>query len=467
MLIKLKLNMHLKRLAVFSVAALAGFLFGYDVGIISGALLYITPDMSLDANVQGVVVAAVPSGALLASALGGRLNDAIGRRNALLLTACMFIAGSLLCAYAPGVSELISGRFLLGIAVGIGSFSAPLYIAELSPRADRGRLVTLNQLAITIGIMVAYLVGYCFHGSGNWRMMLGLGCLPAFFLAAGVIFLPRSPRWLFAKGRKHEAYHVLLDMHGQAAVSDELHDLTQSTHMSAKLRFGDILQSNMFKVLLLGILVSIFTQAIGVNAIIYYAPAIFHAAGFSAAGSELIATFGLGLINVLFTLIAMSCLDGVGRRRMLLTGLFGIILSLVLLSFVFHLGLHFSHLIAWLAFIGLGVFIACQALSTGPACWLIPSEIFPMRARGVGMSISVAFNWGTNMVVAMLFPVLLVHSGAATVFGLFLVVALIAWIYFYYYLPETKGVSLEGIEKNLHAGFKLRELGRRGCKEPC
>lgn len=455
---QMKLSTVVHRRLAFSVAALAGLLFGYDVGVISGALIFIHKALATTAAQDGMIVSTVPFGALLAAALGGRLNDMLGRRDSLLVTASLFIFGSLLCALADTVPVLIVGRFLLGLAVGVGSFSAPLYIAELSASADRGRLVTMNQLAITLGILLAYFIDYCFAPTANWRMMLGLGAVPAAFLAAGIGLLPRSPRWLLLKGRRKQAYLSLRELYGESRVREEFREIVKSFSGSIKLTFADIASGNFFKVLVLGVMVSIITQAVGINAIIYYAPVIFNHAGFSSGQGDIMATVGLGVINVVFTIIAMLRLDKAGRRKMLLGGMLGIIVSLLVLVVAFLYGIH-TFWMTWAAFLCLGLFVASQAIGTGPACWLVPSEIFPTSMRSVGMSISVAFNWATNVVVAMLFPIILLYHGPAVVFTIFLVIALLGWWYFYVCLPETKGLSLETIEENLRLGKSLRDLG--------
>lgn len=448
-----------RRLA-FVVAALSGLLFGYDVGIISGAILFVHHSFPLSASAEGLVVSAVSFGALVAAALSGRMNDFLGRRDSLLVTALIFIAGSLVCAWSTSIAVLVTGRFLLGLAVGVGSFSAPLYIAELSSQDSRGRLVTLNQLAITSGILVAYLVNYLLAAGGYWQWMLGLGAVPALFLAAGIGLLPRSPRWLMLKGRQSQAEQSLRLLYDESQVKSEIQSIRENLGDNKRtMSLLAVFKSRYAPVLLLGVLVSILTQAVGINAVIYYAPTIFKAAGFSGSASAILATVGLGVVNVLFTIVAMFCLDRFGRRKMLLGGVTGIILSLLVLTMTFLVGLH-AHASVWIAFICLAVFIASQAVGTGPACWLVPSEIFPTQMRSVGMSISVSFNWLTNVVIAFLFPVLLSHSGPVVLFGMFLTIAVIAWIYFYMNVPETKGRSLESISQNIDAGLPLRQLGQ-------
>lgn len=442
---------------IATVAALAGLLFGYDAGIISGAMLFIKNTFKISETELGILVSAVPFGALVAAALCGRLNDLFGRKLILIVTAILYIVGSILSAISPTIDILILSRLLLGFAVGLGSYSAPMYIAEISKGNNRGGLVTLNQLAITVGIMLSYVVDYVFAYHGHWRYMLGCGFIPAIILFMCVLSLPESPRWLVTRGRIEQAKETLREIHGSA--SDVEFQQICDTANQASLSFSKILRSGFFKVLLLGIIVSIFTQAVGINAIIYYAPEIFQTAGLAKATSSILATAGIGLVNVIFTIIAVLYLDRLGRRKMLLTGVGGIILSLAIATAAFSYGVT-SLALAWGIIGSFVLFIACQAIGTGPACWLIPSEIFPTEARGVGMGLSVAFNWGTNVVVAFGFPIVLNAAGAAWTFAIFLIIAIIAFLLFSLFVPETKNVSLEQIERNIFAGAKLRDLGK-------
>lgn len=446
-------------LLVAIVAALAGLLFGFDAGIISGVLLFLKHNFADSATNTGLIVSAVPFGALISAALCGKFNDVLGRKKILFVTAVLFFIGSLICAAAPTVTDLVIGRFILGIAIGIGSFSAPLYIAEVSQYRVRGALVTLNQLAIVLGIMLAYLINYVFSTSGEWRYMLAFGMFPALILGICVLFLPESPRWLMLKGREQEAYDILDHIHDADEAKQEIAKINKVLS-AEKLTLKEAFARGFKKVLWLGIFVSILTQAVGINAIIYYAPTVFKLTGFSADASAIFATVGIGFVNVVFTIVAIFLLDNLGRRTLLLTGVAGIILSLIVLTIAFHVGVN-SMTLAWITFFSMVLFVACQAIGTGPACWLIPSEIFPMQVRGLGMGISVAFNWGANVVVAFVFPIVLANWGAAISFGMFLIIAIIAWLYFYAYVPETKGVSLEQIEENLASGCKSRELGQQ------
>jgi sugar porter (SP) family MFS transporter len=289
--------------------------------------------------------------------------------------------------------------------------------------------------------------------------MFVCGVVPAAVLFVLAWFLPESPRWLMLRGHTEKAHSILKRIHGKEEADKELTELQEVINLEKNTSKAK-LQKGFSKVLLLGVLVSILTQAVGINAIIYYAPTIFKLTGFSHTAGALLATLGVGVVNVVFTILAIRLLDAYGRRPLLLVGVAGIVVSLVIMVVAFASGVHHHAALAWLTFFAVILFIACQAIGTGPACWLIPSEIFPTNMRGLGMGLSVACNWGTNVVVAFLFPVILSHWGGLTSFAIFLVIAIIAFLYFYRYVPETKGVTLEHIEENLYAGAKTRDLGK-------
>ncbi|WP_119343378.1 sugar porter family MFS transporter [Facilibium subflavum] len=438
------------------VGLLFGYLFGYDVGIISGAIIFVKPYFMLSSSQVGLIVSAVAFGAFISALLCGRLGDRYGRKNLLIITAILFGIGSLICGVSTSIDQLCTGRVILGVAVGLGSFTAPLYISEISPKNIRGRLVTFNQFAITLGICLAYVVNLVFAQSGNWRAMLLMGVLPAALLLIMLVFLPKSPRWLMARNQPKKAKEVLEKIHGYVQAVAEFNEIR--TIIDKERNKTSIFNRQYIKPLLLGVTISIITQAVGINAIIYYAPVIFKLTGFSKNTTAIFATLGVGMTNVLFTLLAILIIDKVGRRKLLLSGLFGIVLSLAVIIGAFSEDVNAVSL-AWLTLVAMLVFIACQAFSTGPACWLIPAEIFPTKIRSAGVGISTACNWGTNVIVAFLFPVILSSYGAVAAFSLFLVIGVIGFIYVFFKLPETKGTSLEDIEANILQGAPLRQLG--------
>jgi sugar porter (SP) family MFS transporter len=328
-------NTHWLIYTISGFAALAGLLFGYDTGIISGAILFIKKDFALSSFQEEMVVSAVLLGALIGSGMSGRVSDLFGRRKVLVFTALTFIIGSLASALSSNIISLIVGRVILGVAIGVGSFTAPLYLAEIAPQRIRGMLVSLNQLAITIGIVFSYLINYYFSAQGEWSWMLGLGVVPAVILLLGTIYLPESPRWMILKGWEHKARDILQRIRAGENINKEFDEIRQTVEIEKgvhRLLFAKWVRPILF--ISLGL--SFFQQVTGINAIIYYAPTILQIAGFKHASNAILATFGIGLVNVLFTIIALPLLDRWGRRPLLLSGLLGMFISLFVMGIAFY-----------------------------------------------------------------------------------------------------------------------------------
>jgi MFS transporter, SP family, galactose:H+ symporter len=442
--------------AISIFAALAGLLFGYDTGIISGAILFIKKDFYLSNFQEEMVVSAVLLGALIGSGLSGRLTDRFGRRKVLVFTAITFIIGSLSTALSPNVDDLIIGRIVLGIAIGVGSFTAPLYLAEIAPQHIRGMLVSLNQLAITIGIVFSYLINYYFSSKGGWPWMLGLGVVPAAILLLGTFFLPESPRWMLLKGREQKARTVLQHIRAREDISKEFAEI-QKTVKTERGTHRLLLAKWVRPILFISLGLSFFQQVTGINTIVYYAPTIFQMAGFKQAGGAILATLGIGVTNVLATIIALPLIDKWGRRPLLLLGLSGMFLSLVSLGFAFYHP-EFA-ILRWVAVGSMILYIASFAISLGPIMWLIISEIFPLNIRGVGSSLAISASWGFNMLVALTFLTLIQLVGPSHTFWLYAFLCILGWLFVYFIVPETKDCSLEQIEQNLRLGRPSRELG--------
>lgn len=442
--------------AISVFAALAGLLFGYDTGIISGAILFIKKDFSLTAFQVEMIVSAVLLGALIGSGLSGRLTDLLGRRKVLIFTAITFIIGSLSTALAPSVHWLIIGRIILGVAIGVGSFTAPLYIAEIAPQRIRGMLVSLNQLAITIGIVFSYLVNYYFSVQGRWPWMLGLGVVPAAILLLGTLFLPESPRWMILKGWEHKARTILQRIRGSGNINKEFEEIQQTVKIE-KGTHRLLLAKWVRPILFISLGLSFFQQVTGINTIIYYAPTILQIAGFKQAGGAILATLGIGIVNVLFTIVALPLIDKWGRRPLLLLGISGMFISLAMMGAAFYFP-EFTAL-RWVAVGSMVIYIASFAMSLGPIMWLIISEIFPLNIRGVGASLAISASWGFNMLVALTFLTLIELLGPSHTFWLYAFLCVLGGLFVYFVVPETKGCSLEHIEENLRLGRPSRELG--------
>lgn len=440
---------HTPVVLIASVAALCGLLFGYDTGVISGALLFIRKDFLLSPFLQGVVTSAVLAGATLGAGFSGRLADRFGRRRMILAVALLFFVSSILTSMAPNPGWLAIGRIFAGVAIGVCSYTGPLYISEIAPAASRGALVSLNQLLITFGILVSYLTDYVFAAGEHWRWMFGVAAVPAVILGAGMIVLPESPRWLVSQGRRDLARRILQRVRTAGEVEAELRSI-ESHNQGQKAGWTELADARYRPALIVGIGLAIFQQITGINTIIYYAPTIFQMAGFSSAAQSILATAGVGLVNVLLTIVSLRLLDRIGRRPLLLFGIAGMIASLAALGFVFRFGAG-SPSLGWLAVISVMFYVGCFAISLGPIFWLIISEIYPLRVRGMAMGIATMANWGFNLVVALTFLLLVQGLGAADTFWLYAAVSVAALVFAHRLVPETKGRALEEITGQWHS----------------
>ncbi|QSX00540.1 sugar porter family MFS transporter [Haloterrigena alkaliphila] len=438
-----------------ALAALNGLLFGFDTGVISGAMLYIRETFELatilgyavnPSYIEGIIVSGAMVGAIIGAAFGGRLADRLGRRRLILVGAVVFFVGSLIMAVAPNVEVLILGRIVDGIGVGFASVVGPLYISEISPPKIRGSLVSLNQLTITSGILIAYLVNYALSSGGRWRWMLGLGMVPAAVLFLGMVFMPESPRWLYEQGREADAREVLARTRAESQVADELREIKETIRTeSGSLR--DLLQPWVRPMLVVGIGLAAFQQITGINTVMYYAPTILESTGFADTAS-ILATVGIGAVNVALTVVAVLLIDRTGRRPLLLSGLAGMTVMLAVLGAVFYLpGL--SGALGWLATGSLMLYVASFAIGLGPVFWLMISEIYPMEVRGTAMGVVTVVNWAANLVVSLTFLRLVDVFGQSGTFWLYGVLTLLALLFCYRLVPETKGRSLEAIEADL------------------
>ena len=434
-----------------TITATGGLLFGYDTGVISGALLFIRQEFApLSAFQEGIIVSFLLVGAMVGALSGGPLSDRVGRRPAALLAAIIFGIGALAVAFAPTVSFLVFGRFLLGLGVGLASMIVPLYIAEIAPADRRGELVSLNQLMITIGILLSYIVGVAFAPIEGWRWMFGVALIPALILGIGMFRLPESPRWLFEHGQLEKAREVLNLSRNPEEVEQEFREMQEIKDQDREISqervsYKELLAPYVRPALIIGIGLAIFQQITGINTVIYYAPTILQGVGFSEGGAIAATALGVGVVNVGFTILAVRIIDRVGRRPLLIIGLIGMIISLALLGVVFATG-GSGGAAGLLATVCLGLYIASFAISLGPIFWLMISEIYPLRIRGSAMSVASIANWGSNFIVALIFPVLLATLGGAGSFWLFAALGIVAWIFVYFRVPETKGRSLEEIE---------------------
>jgi sugar porter (SP) family MFS transporter len=431
-----------------AIAALGGFLFGYDTGVISGALLFIKDDLNASTFDQSAIIGSLLLGAVAGAILSGYLARAIGRRPTKIASGCVFAIAAIGSALAPDVWSLIVARFVLGLSVGTASFVSPMYIGEMVPKKIRGGLVSFNQLMITTGILVAYIVDFALKDvSNNWRWMLGLGAIPGVALAVGMLLMPESPRWLVEHDREDDARKVLCRARRRDEVDQELDEIREVSRESGALR--DLLSKAVRPMLVVGLGLAIFQQIVGINTIIYFAPTIFSLAGDPTSKSIGLTVF-VGVTNVVFTIVAVLLLDRVGRRKLLLAGTAGLTVALVALGLFFQVAAIKQHA-SWLALASLIFYIASFAIGLGPVFWLMIAEIFPLRIREPAMSACTVANWGFNFIVSFTFLQLVSTAGKGGAFFVYAGLGVLAVAFFAWKVPETKGRSLEEIESELGA----------------
>jgi len=427
-----------------AISALGGMLFGYDIGVISGAILFVKKQFALSASLEEIVVSSVLLGSLAGALAGGVLADRLGRRKLLIVAAVVFGFGAIGAALAPGTAWLIAARVIAGAAIGIASFVAPLYISEIAPVAIRGKLVSINQVALTSGIVISYGVDYAFAGTQAWRWMFAMAVVPAAAFGIGLLFIPDSPRWLVARHRIDDAQAVLERLRRPNEVRSELAAITRSVGQR-KAAWSELLGPMVRPAMIVGVGLAVAQQITGINTVIYYAPTILKFAGFSSAPVAILASVGVGCVNVALTLVAMQLIDRVGRRPLLLVSLAGMALSLFVLGFAFSLP-QLSPSLGWLAVLSLMVYVGSFAVGLGPVFWLVLSEIYPLRIRGRAMSVGTVANWGANLIVALTFLTLTQVLGRPATFWLYGLVSVGAWLFAFFLVPETKGRTLEEIE---------------------
>lgn len=441
------------------VASLGGLLSGYDTGVISGALLFINETWLLPDTLQGFLVSSVLIGAVIGAATNGVLADIFGRKKIIMATAVIFIIGSIMCAFAPNVYVLIISRIFVGFAVGIVNFVVPLYLSEISPKNLRGTLVSLYQWAITSGILFSYFINAAFaQAVYNWRWMLFAGVLPGLILFVGMCLMSDTPRWLVSKNRDNEAKAVFKKIEPDVDSDREIQDIKttlNSEDQDKNFKF----KKWMIMPFVVGVGIMFAQICTGINTIIYYAPTIFKTAGFDSNLTAIYATTGIGVVNFVMTIVAVFFTDRLGRKPLLYFGLIGVMLSLFALGTSFAFAGVLGSSLKWVAVGSLVTYIICFAMSLGPIGWILVSEVFPLKIRGVAMSICTVSNFAFNFFVVGSFPILLHRIGGAWTFWMFGFVSLLCIIFVYFFVPETKGISLEQIESNWRKGVAPRKFG--------
>lgn len=457
------------------VAATGGLLFGFDTGVISGAIPFLQKDFGIESGTIEFITTAGLVGAIFGAFFGGKITDRFGRRFILMASGVIFAIGALWSGFSSTPTSLVLARLFLGLAIGTASFAVPLYIAEISPVKVRGTLVSLFQLMITIGILVSYFSDFLFANDANpscWRPMFYVGVIPALILLIGMFFMPESPRWLFSKGRGQQALEILRRTEGEAAesVAETIqNEIEKDNQQSAG--WKDLLRKEWKYPLLIAVGIMFIQQFVGINTVIYYSPKIFRMAGFSGSVSAIGASIGVGFINVIATVLSVYFVDRIGRRKLFFAGMVGMVLSLSMLagSFLVDFGSAGK-------FVTVGctlLYVTFYAISVGPLGWLIISEIFPQKLRGLGSSIGSLSVWVFNSIVTFTFfkiaNLLSVSGTEITVDGevlanpagsflFYAFIALIGIVWGIFFMPETKNKSLESIENHWRNGGKPNTL---------
>ena len=425
------------------VATIGGLMFGFDIAIISGAVPFIQPYFGWNEIELGWGVSSLIVGAIVGAFGSGVLTDKYGRKKILLIVALFFAFSCAATAVATTSAFFILARLAGGLAVGAASVLSPLYVAEVAPAKKRGMLVAIYQLTIVIGILISYTINYSLHGlENNWRWMFASGIIPSVLFFAGLFFIPESPRWLYKAGRKLEALTVLTRIGGVEMANLEILEIAGSLKTNtSSTTIAELFSPAVRKVVSFGFLLAVFVQITGINTIVDYAPKILLAAGVEIENA-LLQTSLIGLINGLFTLVAIFLIDKVGRRKLYLIGSLGMTVTLLFLALSFYLELN-----GIFTLICLLLFIAFFASCIGPAFWTLVSEIFPNRIRGKAIAFASFTQWIFNFFVVLLFPHFLASAGGAATFLFLALMAFLQWLFTYFYLPETKGKSLEEIEQ--------------------
>jgi SP family galactose:H+ symporter-like MFS transporter len=452
---------HPKATVVFTcvLAALAGLMFGLDIGVISGATQFIQAEFKVSDHTIEWIVSSMMFGAAVGAVAASWLSAALGRKRSLILGAVLFVLGSLLCGLAWSPDSLIAARLVLGLAIGVATFTAPLYLAEVAPEHIRGAMISTYQLMITIGILVAFLSDTALSYTGAWRWMLGVIAIPGALFLLGVLMLPDSPRWLMMRGLREEALAVLHRLRGdEATVLREAADIEEQLKTPQRGWHLFLENRNFRRSVGLGVLLQLMQQFTGMNVVMYYAPRIFQAMGYDTA-AQMWFTALVGLTNVLATFIAIALIDRWGRKPILYTGFAVMAVGLGVVGTMMHGGIA-THAGQLFTVVMLLVFIVGFAMSAGPLVWTLCSEIQPLKGRDFGIGCSTFTNWIANMIVGATFLTLLNGIGNGNTFWLYAALNLVFIGLTFWLVPETKGVTLEQIERNLMHGKPLREIGR-------
>ena len=442
----------LLNLIIIAIAgSFGGLIAGYEMGIISGAQLFIIDEWNLSAKLQGTLVAIVMVGCFFGAFMNGFLADKIGRKKLLGLIGLVYLIGCICCSNSADINMLIGSRIINGFACGVANAIVPMYLSEISPQKSRGLFASLYQLSFTIGILGAYLVGFIFSSSANWRGMFLAGAVPAIILIILYTFLYESPRWLVLKGKEEEARKIFEKIENPDEIEKQIEEIRTSINDNPSAKKSG-LQKWMMMPLFIAIGIMFAQICTGINVIICYAPKIFQSAGFDDPSAAMKITVVTGVVNVLMTFVATYLSDKAGRKPLLLSGAVIMGLSMFLFAFTSLYSDIFGDYSKWLAVASIIGFICSFAYSLGPVAWVLVSEIFPLESKGFLMTFPVAANFIFNIIINAIYPVMTHNFGIGQTFSMFGIICIISVIFIIFFVPETKGLSLEEIEENWKNG---------------
>jgi sugar porter (SP) family MFS transporter len=431
-------------LGISFISALGGYLFGFDFAVISGALPFLQKQFTLDEYWEGFATGSLALGAIIGCLVAGSVSDKYGRKPGLLVAAAIFAVSSLAMAFSPSRDFFIVSRFAAGIGVGMASMLSPMYIAEISPAHLRGRMVAINQLTIVIGILVTNLVNYTLRNDGEdaWRWMFGLGAIPSALFFLGAWWLPESPRWLVKAGKQEKARTILLKIGDTSFADESLMNIRKSLVGTSKVSYGEVFKKAALPAVLIGIGLAVFQQLCGINTVFNYGPKIFESIG-ASQDDQLLQTVFIGGVNLLFTILAMMLVDKLGRKPLMLIGAGGLAIIYIIVAQLLHAG---SPDVSWFLLTAIGVY----AMSLAPVTWVLISEIFPNRIRGVAISVAVLCLWAAYFILVFTFPILFKKLGDTT-FYIYSGVCLLGFVFIWSRVKETKGRTLEELENTMIA----------------
>jgi sugar porter (SP) family MFS transporter len=427
------------------IAGLGGVLYGYDMGIIAAAVIFVRHSFALSTFMEELVVSIVLIGAMAGALVGGAVADRIGRRATLVWAGAIFIAGSVLAPLSPNVATLIVARAIIGVGIGFTSVTAPVYVSELAPPQSRGMLIGLYQFALTLGIALADLVGYWLAKEEAWRAMFAIAAVPTLFFLAVILTVPESPRWLFAHSREKEAESVLLKYTDASGAQQFLGDIREGLKTQIEQKWKALFTPAVRKSVFIACGFTVLQQVTGINTIIYYGPQIFELAGIASHSSSILATLLVAVVNVIATIVGIMLVDRVGRKPLLYVGVGGMTVALFTLAFAFSHQTGAGGSVGLIAIGCLVLYIACFAFSMGAIAWILVSEVFPLRVRGRGVAVATLASGISNFAVSLTFLSMIKAVGSASTFAIYGVLSIVTLIFIRFAVPETAGRELESI----------------------